>query len=243
VLSGATVAITGGGSTTTDGTGAYSFQNLTVGTYQLTASKSGYLSSTASGIPVNDGQTTAQDFSLTPRPIISTNFLAPTANAAVTKNAGDNNGFQTSPANAYAADNVFASDPSSGTAAASSCTSTKKDKHLFYNFGFSLPGSSTLRGIEVQLKGRAASTSGSPHFCIQLSRDGGLTWSAAKMTTTLSATNTAFTLGSTTDLWGLSSWTAAHLGNANFRVRIIDAASVTSQTFYLDALSVRATYQ
>ena len=64
-ISGATVSITGGGSTTTDGNGNYSFTDLSPGTYTLTASKSGYNPSTATP-SVTAGYTTTQNFTLVP---------------------------------------------------------------------------------------------------------------------------------------------------------------------------------
>ncbi|MDQ3776780.1 MAG: DUF4082 domain-containing protein [Pseudomonadota bacterium] len=48
-------------------------------------------------------------------PITSTGFLAPSANAAVTSGAGDNNWFQTTPSNAYVTNGLFAVDTNSGT--------------------------------------------------------------------------------------------------------------------------------
>jgi len=65
------------------------------------------------------------------------------------------------------------------------CTNTGKDKHLYYSYGFNLPGGSAINGIEVRLDAKADSTTGSPKMCVQLSWDGGLTWTAAKTTTTL----------------------------------------------------------
>ena len=63
---------------------------------------------------------------------VTTAFQAPTANAPVTASAGDNNGFQTSPTNAYASDGLFAVDTNSGTNTNTSCTNSGKDKHLYY---------------------------------------------------------------------------------------------------------------
>ncbi|MEP6995676.1 MAG: carboxypeptidase-like regulatory domain-containing protein, partial [Acidobacteriota bacterium] len=51
--------------TTTDAVGHYSFQ-LPSGTYDMTASKSGYATATATGVVVTDGGDTIQDFVLTP---------------------------------------------------------------------------------------------------------------------------------------------------------------------------------
>ncbi|MBI3173982.1 MAG: hypothetical protein HYZ25_09695 [Chloroflexi bacterium] len=177
----------------------------------------------------------------TPAPITSTGFLVPTANSAVTSSAGDNNGYQGSPANAYAADGVFATDTNSGTNSNTSCTNSGKDKHLFYNYGFSIPSGATVQGIEVKLVGKASSASSAPKFCIQLSWDGGATWTAAKSTSTLSTTNTTYILGTSTDTWGRT-WLPANFANSSFRVRIIDVASSTARTFSLDAISVQVTY-
>jgi hypothetical protein len=65
-ISGATVTIVGGASTTTDGSGFYQFTNVAQGTYDVTASATGYDPSTANGVTVTAGNTTIQNFALTP---------------------------------------------------------------------------------------------------------------------------------------------------------------------------------
>ena len=64
-ISGATVTIVGGASTTTNGSGFYQFTNVAAGTYSVTASATGYNSSTANGVAVTAGNTTVQNFALT----------------------------------------------------------------------------------------------------------------------------------------------------------------------------------
>src|SRR4029079_3423992 len=59
----------------------------------------------------------------------NTGFLSPSANAAVTSSAGDNNGFEASPANAQVDGGGVAQDVNSGTNNSSSCTNNGKDKH------------------------------------------------------------------------------------------------------------------
>ena len=76
-------------------------------------------------------------------------------------------------------------------------------------------------------------------MCVELSWDGGLTWTTAKNTVVLSKTETTYTLGGLADLWGRS-WTATEL--ANLRIRITNIASSTARDFSLDWLSVRAMY-
>jgi hypothetical protein len=67
-INGATIQISGPSNqtTTTNSSGFYKFTVLPVGSYNVTASQSGYLNGTASGVLVADGSTTVQDFALTP---------------------------------------------------------------------------------------------------------------------------------------------------------------------------------
>jgi hypothetical protein len=172
----------------------------------------------------------------------NTDFQSPTVNAPVTSSAGDNNGFQTSAANARANDGIFAVDTNSGTGSSTSCTSSQKDKHRFNTYNFSIPGGSTVKGIEVRLDARVDSTSGSPRLCVQLSWNGGATWTTAKATPTLTTSEATHVLGSATDLWGRT-WSNSEFGNNNFSVRVISVASSTSRDFSLDWVAVRVTYQ
>lgn len=173
--------------------------------------------------------------------IYSTSFNSPSANAAETSSAGDNNGYGTSPTNAYASDGSYAVDSNSGSNTGTSCTGTDKDKHRYYNYGFSIPTGATINGIEIALTGRADSSSNSPTFCVQLSWDGGTTWTTAKSTATLSTTNTTYTLGGAADTWGRA-WSDTNFSNANFRVRIINVSSSTSRDFSLDWIGAKIHY-
>lgn len=177
----------------------------------------------------------------TPGSSTSTGYLAPSGQAAQTSSAGDNNGYQTNPANAFNNDSVFAVDTNSGKNRSVSCTNSGKDKHQFFNFGFNVP-SGTVLGIQVRLDARVDSTSGAPKLCVQLSWNGGSSWTAAKQTSTLTTSEATYTLGSTSDTWG-HAWTLSQLSNGNFRVRVIDVASNTSRDFSLDYIAVNITYQ
>ena len=176
----------------------------------------------------------------------NTGFLSPSANAAVTSSAGDNNGFQTSPANAYADGGGVAQDVNSGTNTNASCTANSKDKHRFYNYNISLPGGATVTGIEVRLDAFVdAVGSNAPRMCVQLSWDGGVTWTTAKQTPTLTTVEATYVLGGAADTWGRT-WTTTNLSNTNFRVRVINVASganATSRDFSLDWAAVRVSYR
>jgi hypothetical protein len=150
------------------------------------------------------------------------------------------------PANAHADGGGVAQDVNSGTNNNSSCTQNSKDKHRFYDYNVSLPGGSTVTGIEVRLDARVDSVgSNSPRICIQLSWDGGTTWTTARQTPTLTTSELTYILGGPSDTWGRA-WTLSNLSNANFRVRVIDVASgsgAPSRDFSLDWIAVRFNYQ
>jgi hypothetical protein len=185
-------------------------------------------------ISVNTAQVTAG---------VSTNtgLLSCGANAAVTSSAGDNNGFQLNPGNACADDGAFAEDTDSGTGTSTSCTNTGKDRHLFYNYGISVPASSVINGFEVRLDGMADATTGTPLYCVELSWNGGTTWTTAKTSANLTTTEATYTLGTTSDNWGRT-WAVSELTNANFRVRITSRASNNSRDFRLEWVAVKVTY-
>jgi hypothetical protein len=81
-------------------------------------------------------------------------------------------------------------------------------------------------------------------MCVQLSWDGGTSWTAASttyQTATLSTSQRTYSLGENGDTWGRT-WALSELSDANFRVRVTDVASSTSRTFYLDWAAVRVYY-
>lgn len=168
-------------------------------------------------------------------------YNSPSANAAVTTSAGDNNGFS-SAANAYGLNGSSASDTNSGSNTGTSCTGNDKDKHVFYNFNYNVPSGASIDGIEVRLVARADSTSNSPRMCVQLSWDGGTTWSSTiQQTNNLTTTLSSYTLGGPTDTWGRA-WSDSNFSNSNFRLRITNVSSSTSRDFYLDWVGAKVFY-
>lgn len=172
----------------------------------------------------------------------NTGLLACGANVAVSSSSGDNNGFQTTPGNACANGGGTAQDASSGTNTNTSCGDSGKDRHIFYNYGIAAPtpGQSPL-GIEVRLDGYISSTTSTTtrRFCVELSWDGGTSWTASKQTSNITTSEQTYSLGNSTDNWG-HAWTDTELNNTNFRVRVTMVASNTSRTFFLDYAAVRA---
>ena len=173
-------------------------------------------------------------------PVLSTGFLNPAANIAAT--GGDGNGFETSPTNVYTDNATFATDLNSGTGTSTSCTNTGKDRHRFYNYNINLPAQAVVKGLEVRLDARADSTASTPKLCVQLSWDGGTTWTAMKSTANLTASEQTYILGGAADTWGRT-WTSTQLNNTNFRVQVVMVSSSVARDFYLDWLAVQAYYQ
>jgi hypothetical protein len=160
----------------------------------------------------------------------------------VAHSGGDGNGFETDPTNAYTDNGSSAVDFNSGTTTNTSCANAGKDSHRFYDYNFSLPGGSTITGIEVRLDAKVESAAGSPKMCVLLSWDGGATWTIAKSTVTLGTAEATYILGSQADTWGRT-WSTADFSSSNFRVRVVNVARVTERDFLLDWIAVRVYYQ
>jgi hypothetical protein len=239
-VAGATVTVGGGGSASTDANGNYSIAGVSPGTHSVTAAKAGYTSNTNPSVSVSAGVTTTTNFTLTAIPVTTTPFFY--ATTSVAGPGGDGNGYETGRAGLWGAPNAtFASDVNSGTASGTTCTSTARDKETASGYGLGTIGSTVL-GVRVQLVAKANSSKNSPRICVQPSWDGGTTWTAGKITGNLTTAGATYTLGSTSDTWGRS-WSAADFSSSNFRVRVIDLATVKTRTFYLDSVGVSVTYQ
>ncbi|MCA9358322.1 hypothetical protein KC902_03610, partial [Candidatus Kaiserbacteria bacterium] len=136
-----------------------------------------------------------------------------------TAHAGD----FTTGANAY--------DQTDGTYAT---TNTTNASSSYSAYGYALGGSSVVTGIEVKLE--VSGTTAAGDIGVQLSWDGGTTWTSAKTTPTLTTADKVITLGGASDTWG-HGWSAGQLSNANFAVRIVGNPS--SNTVQVDAIQVR----
>jgi hypothetical protein len=172
--------------------------------------------------------------------VVTTGFYNPKGNSSVT-GAGDNNGYQTSPAKAYTYNNLSAIDTNSGNNINTSCTNAGKDKHQFSNYGITVPTGASIKGIEVRVNAKVDSASGTPKICVELSWNGGLTWTTPKSTALLETAAKTYRLGGAIDRWG-HNWSARELGDNNFKIRLTNVSSATARDFSLDWLSARIRY-
>jgi hypothetical protein len=77
---------------------------------------------------------------------------------------------------------------------------------------------------------------------VQISWNGGTTWTAVKSTPTLTTSEATYLLGSTSDTWGRT-WASGDFTDTNFRIRVTDVAGNNTRDFSLDWLAVRVLYQ
>ena len=170
--------------------------------------------------------------------------VAPAAEAAAT--GGDGDGFELTPGSAFRDrfSNIMfdaARDMNSGTSTAGSCADAGKDRHVYSEFNVNLPPTATVDGIQVRLDAWADDIAGDPFMCVELSWDGGATWTTPKTTPTLSISKGSRLLGGDTDTWGRT-WSAGELSPDNFRLRITNVATDNQRDFSLDYVAVSVSY-
>ncbi len=141
------------------------------------------------------------------------NFLRPSAQSGGWTNGG----------NALVSDNTRAQAPSATT-------------HVFNGFGFAIPVTNTIVGIEVKLDSRYSNQAGT--IAVDLSWNTGSNYTSTKLTPTLANTDAVYTLGGPTDAWG-HSWTPAEFSDATLRVRVLSSIA----DLQLDGIEVRVYHQ
>jgi hypothetical protein len=80
-------------------------------------------------------------------------------------------------------------------------------------------------------------------MCVELSWDGGSSWTTVPHNTpTLATAETTYLLGGPADTWGRT-WLPAELSTTQFQLRLINVATNTDRDFSLDYVAVRVYYQ
>jgi hypothetical protein len=160
---------------------------------------------------------------------IDTGWPDPSAEAADT--GGDNDGFEVDPTYAYGDDSLYAVNVNGAG-----------DRHRYYDYGISIPGGSTIFGIEVRLDWWLDDTTGDNSLSVELSWDGGATsWTAAKTDTQETTSEHTVILGARNDTWGRA-WSVSEFSDANFRVRVTCNSNESARDFYLDWIPVKIHY-
>ncbi len=140
--------------------------------------------------------------------------------------ASTSSGSWTTPENSY--------DGTDGTYATDAVGQT----HDFTEYDFVVPGSNAIQGIAVKME--VSGTTAAGDIGVQLSWDGGASWTASKTTPTLATTDAVVTLGAAADTWGRT-WSPSEFSNVHFAVRV--TGNPSSNTVRIDELQVRVYHQ
>ena len=164
-----------------------------------------------------------------------TGWRSPSANMA--DSGGDDDGFELNPEKAYGDGGGSAANRDNGT------VGDLTDRHIYYDYGFNIPSGSTIHGIEVRLDWSLDKVEGENSMSVDLSWDGGTSWTDAMTDTTPDKKERTFTPGGTSDTWGRT-WSADDFSNDNFRVRVHCYSDIEdNRDFFLDWVAVRVTYE
>jgi hypothetical protein len=198
----------------------------------LSGAALGLLAGNALSTYTDQAQNAANTFATAPCFSADTGLRDPSAQAA--DSGGNGNGFELDPANALGDGAGYASNiNNSGT--------TGGDRHRFYQYAISFTEGCTVKGIEVRLDWWLDNLAGAQGLDVELSWDGGTSWTSAKSDPTESKTEHTGLLGGSADTWGRA-WTAADLSDANFRVRLTCKSTNNIRDFFLDWVPVRVYY-
>ena len=115
-----------------------------------------------------------------------TTFLDPSAEAA--DSGGDGDGFELDPTNAFGNNGGDAQNVDGAG-----------DRHQFYDYNFSIASGCSIAGIEVRLDWWLSETSDDNSMSVELSWDGGTSWTASKTDTTETTVEHTAVLGSSAD--------------------------------------------
>ena len=133
-----------------------------------------------------------------------------------------NTGVWVNPTNAYTSDGTF----------------TTTDQYVYPQdygtFGFSIPTGSTILGIEVIIQGKVSADTGLMYVSLC-----GSMYTTYTPHATLTTTNTSYTIGSPSNLWGRT-WVASDFDDSNFYTELLYGSP--SNTAYVDSIQIRVTY-
>ncbi len=136
----------------------------------------------------------------------------------------------TNAANAYTSNNLDAR------------TSGNADKQDWSNFNLGLPTGSTITGIQVDIEGRNAGDEGGVGVDIELSWDGGATWTSSGYGAAWpdEGSDAYKTFGGAVDTWGRA-WTETDFSDTNFSVKLKKKGS-NEDTFEVDHIRAKVFY-
>ncbi|MFN8454654.1 MAG: YDG domain-containing protein [Anaerolineae bacterium] len=115
------------------------------------------------------------------------------------------------------------------------------------NYGFNIPASATIDGIQVAIMRQSSSALGNNSVDdsdLYLLKGGAIVGTDHAVTTDWPTSFTEATYGATNDLWG-TTWTAAEINATNFGVAlsVLNESGLTNRTASVDYIQVTVTYR
>jgi hypothetical protein len=159
----------------------------------------------------------------------TTPFLSPTLSAP-DASAGDGDGFERDPGGAFAEGGAHARNRNG-----------PGDRHAWFGYGAAIPNGCAIHGIEVRLDWKLDARAGRNALLVELSPDGGATWSDPRRDTRETTRIHTALLGGPDDAWGRA-WSAGDLGDEGFRVRVTAEGTRGKRDFVIEWIPVRLYY-
>lgn len=106
----------------------------------------------------------------------------------------------------------------------------------------SIPIGATIKGIEVSVEANITMPSGGYNLMIQLSKDGGSSFTTAKSSVIKGSTDVNYVYGGSTDLWG-ATWSYSDF-SSNFRIKLqINATLGDGYFINVDHVQIKIYYE
>jgi len=141
----------------------------------------------------------------------------------------------TNPGNAFSANDTYAT---------ASVDGTTTDPLQCLNYGFSIPLTATILGIEVNIERKSSATPGSQDSSLRLVKNGTVGGSNLATASAYVTGDKVEAHGGATELWG-QTWTAANINAPNFGVQYTGtkpSAAGAAQTISIDHIQIVVTY-
>ena len=139
----------------------------------------------------------------------------------------------TNSTNVFTSNSVYATNAISSNSTGATLSAT--------GFGFSVPSSAIIRGIQVSVIRKATAASSIQDATVQLQKAGTAVGSNRAIAGTWTTSNVTQNYGTTSDLWG-TTWTASDINNANFGLKFTAKAGATATTANVDYITITVTY-
>lgn len=109
------------------------------------------------------------------------------------------------------------------------------------DFNFSSLTGTTIDDISIKIEGFVASIASNAQFGVELSWDGGITWTTQKKTTKIYTVDKVFTVSTGPSDWS-HTFLPSELSNSNFRVRVTSILASTTNDADIDYVAANASY-